>query len=70
MNATALAAITCISGPPWIPGKIAELIGFSYSAFIRITPPRGPRRLLCVVVVTKSACGTGFGYTPAAISPA
>src|SRR5476649_18164 len=32
-----------------------------YSAFIRITPPRGPRRLLWVVVVTKSANGTGFG---------
>ena len=22
-------------------------------------PPRGPRSVLCVVVVTKSACGTG-----------
>ena len=24
-------------------------------------PPRGPRSVLCVVVVTKSAYGTGFG---------
>ena len=33
-------------------------------------PPRGPRRVLWVVEVTTCACGTGFGYTPAAISPA
>ena len=24
-------------------------------------PPRGPRRVLCVVEVTKSACGSGLG---------
>ncbi len=29
-------------------------------------PPRGPRRVLCVVEVTTCACGSGFGYTPAA----
>ena len=28
----------------------------------RIMPPRGPRRVLCVVVVTTSAYGTGFGW--------
>ena len=33
-------------------------------------PPRGPRSVLCVVVVTKSECGTGLGCTPAATSPA
>ena len=33
-------------------------------------PPRGPRRVLCVVEVTTCACGTGFGYTPAATRPA
>jgi hypothetical protein len=27
----------------------------------RIRPPRGPRSVLCVVVVTTSAKGTGFG---------
>jgi hypothetical protein len=34
---------------------MAELIAFSCSAFIRMTPPRGPRRVLCVVEVTTSA---------------
>ena len=28
-NATALAAITCISGPPWLPGKTDALIVFA-----------------------------------------
>ncbi|MOA57471.1 hypothetical protein D3C78_1816580 [compost metagenome] len=70
MNATALAAITCISGPPCRPGKMALLIAFSCCDFIRMMPPRGPRRLLCVVEVTMSACGTGLGYTPAATRPA
>src|SRR5690606_34837377 len=42
-KATALAAMTCISGPPWIPGKMAELMIFSYSDCIMMTPPRGPR---------------------------
>ena len=31
--------------------------------FIRMKPPRGPRSVLCVVEVTTSACGTGFGCT-------
>ncbi len=29
----------------------------------RIKPPLGPRKVLCVVVVTTSAYGSGFGYT-------
>ena len=33
-------------------------------------PPRGPRSVLCVVLVTTSPSGTGFGCTPAATSPA
>ena len=33
-------------------------------------PPRGPRSVLWVVVVTKSACGTGLGCTPPATRPA
>ena len=33
-------------------------------------PPRGPRSVLCVVVVTMSASGTGEGCTPAATRPA
>ncbi len=35
-----------------------------------IIPPRGPRRVLWVVVVTTSQCGTGDGWTPAATRPA
>ena len=33
-------------------------------------PARGPRSVLCVVVVTMCACGTGEGCTPPATSPA
>ncbi len=33
-------------------------------------PPRGPRSVLCVVEVTKSASGTGEGCSPTATSPA
>ena len=33
-------------------------------------PPRGPRSVLCVVVVTTSAWGTGDGCAPPAIRPA
>ena len=67
-NATALAAITCSNGPPWFPGNTAESRscdiffttpfgvffphGLSKSSPIIITPPRGPRSVLCVVVVT------------------
>ena len=52
---TALAATTCISGPPWLPGKMAESIFFASSSLQRMTAPRGPRRVLWVVVVTTSA---------------
>ena len=47
-----------------------ELSGFSYSAVARISPPRGPRRVLWVVLVMKWACLIGLGYSPAATSPA
>ena len=60
-----LPAITCISGPPCRPGKTAELIFRPISASLaRIMPPRGPRSVLCVVVVTTCACGSGLGNTP------
>ena len=36
----------------------------------KISPPRGPRRVLWVVVVTISAWGNGDGWTPAATRPA
>ena len=71
LKATALAAITCISGPPCRPGKIAELIFLAEaSSLVRIRPPRGPRRDLWVVVVTTWAWGTGLGCTPPATRPA
>ena len=69
-KATALAAMTCSSGPPWMPGKICELRVFAYCSRQRIMPPRGPRSVLWVVVVTISAYGTGLGWSPAATSPA
>ena len=65
------AAITCISGPPWRPGNTAELIFFAItSSSVRIIPPRGPRSVLCVVVVTTWAWPNGVGWTPPATSPA
>jgi hypothetical protein len=38
-----------------------DLLGDVVVVRITTMPPRGPRRLLCVVEVTTSACGTGFG---------
>src|ERR1041384_8611544 len=70
LKATAFAAITCIKGPPCIPGKINLSTALAYSALHITTPPRGPRRVLWVVVVTKHAYGTGFGWIAAAIRPA
>ena len=71
LKLTALAAMTCSSGPPCMPGKTAELNFLARSAsFVRMIPPRGPPSVLCVVDVTTCACGTGFGCSPAATSPA
>ncbi len=69
-KATALAAMTCISGPPWMPGKTARSISLANSCLHSTMPARGPRRVLWVVVVTKWQCGTGEGWMPAATSPA
>ena len=42
----------CMSGPPCEPGKMALLIFLAMAgSFVSIMPPRGPRRVLCVVVV-------------------
>ena len=52
-NPAALPAMTCIRGPPCKAGKTALLILFaSSSSFVIIKPPLGPRKVLCVVVVT------------------
>ena len=60
----------CISGPPCCPGKTLRSIAAANSCRHRIIPARGPRSVLCVVVVTTCACGTGEGCTPPATSPA
>ena len=85
-NPTALAAMTCSNGPPCVPGNTAEFSnmliilgspffvvrpqGFSKSLPMRMIPPRGPRRVLCVVEVTMCAYLTGLSSKPAAIRPA
>ena len=56
---TALAAMMCTSGPPCIPGNTTLSMAAANSCLLRIMPARGPRRVLCVVVVTIWACGTG-----------
>jgi len=58
---TALAAIACISGPPWLPGKTALSIALACSSSQRIMPPHAPRRVFWVVVVTIALWGTGLG---------
>src|SRR3712207_7961011 len=73
--------MTCSKGPPWLPGKTAEfnnVLIFFTSPFLvvypqglskslpkRITPPRGPRKVLCVVVVTICAYFNGLFNIPA-----
>ncbi len=59
-KATALAAMTCISGPPWMPGKTALSMALACSSRQRINPPRGPRRVLWVVVVTNARAAPGW----------
>ena len=51
---SAFAAITCSSGPPWVPGKTALSIGFAHFSLVRMIAPRGPRSVLWVVKVTMS----------------
>ena len=58
---TALAAIACIRGPPWMPGKTAESIAFCQSARQRMIAPHAPRSVFCVVVLVMAACGMGDG---------
>src|SRR5258708_3568106 len=67
---TAFAAMMWTSGPPCMPGNVSLSISFAYAAWQSTMPARGPRSVLCVVVETMSACGTGLGCTPAATRPA
>src|ERR1035437_1256561 len=46
LSATALAAMTCISGPPCVPGKTLLSTALPRSSRQKIRPPRGPRRVL------------------------
>ena len=48
LKQTALAAITCINGPPCDPGNNAELSFFCNSSLgpARINPPLGPTKVL------------------------
>ncbi len=71
LNAVALAAITCISGPPCWPGNTLELSFFASSVSREtMKPERGPPIVLCTVDETTSAYGTGDGCSPAATRPA
>ena len=63
-KATALAAMMCSSGPPWMPGNTFESTAFACCCLQRMSPERGPRSVLWVVVVTASAdCPDTYGYT-------
>ena len=63
--------MTCISGPPCRPGNTAELIFLAMSSSsVSTMPPRGPRSVLWVVVVTTWAWPNGEGCSPAATRPA
>ena len=70
LSATAIAAVVWLCGPPCNPGKTALSRTVACSALETNIAPRGPRKVLCVVVVITSANGTGEGWTPAAINPA
>ena len=59
-----------LCGPPWLPGKTLLSISAAYVALHRIIAPQGPRIVLWVVKLTKSACGTGLGCAPPATNPA
>ena len=81
----AFAAMICIKGPPWFPGKTAMFNrcdifwgfpflkvkpkGLSKSSPIKISPPRGPLKVLWVVVVTTWQYGIGLLWSPEAIIP-
>jgi len=53
-----------------MPGKTLESTALACCCLQRISPLRGPRSVLCVVVVTASASGTGEGCSPTATIPA
>ncbi len=54
-----MAAVVWLCGPPCRPGKTALSSALACSSVLMIIAPRGPRRVLWVVVVMTSACPTG-----------
>ena len=58
VKATVLAAITWGSGPPSTSGQPRSTWSFK-SSLHKTSPPRGPRKVLWVVVVTIWAWGIG-----------
>ena len=63
---TAIAAVVWLCGPPCNPGNTALSIDAAWSSSVRIMAPRGPRSVLCVVVVTTGAWPVGEGWAPPA----
>src|SRR6185437_2062698 len=53
-----------------MPGNVTLSTAASNSWRDSTIPARGPRSVLCVVVVTTWQCGTGEGWTPPATRPA
>ena len=46
LKATALAAMACMNGPPWVPGKTDLSMAAASSSLHMIRAPLGPRRVL------------------------
>ena len=67
--AMAMPAVVPLWGPPWRPGNTARSMALACFLSQRIMPPRGPRKVLWVVLVTTPAWPTGEGWTPAATRP-
>ncbi len=65
-----MPAVVWLCGPPCRPGKTALSIAVACAASVMIIAPRGPRSVLCVVVVITGAKPTGDGCAPPAIRPA
>mmetsp|Transcript_53406 Transcript_53406/g.165554 ORF Transcript_53406/g.165554 Transcript_53406/m.165554 type:complete len:218 (-) Transcript_53406:4-657(-) len=63
------APMVALCGPPCSAGKTAPSTASRSSFLQKMMPPRGPRKLLCVVLVTTSAWGKGEGCTPEATRP-
>ena len=68
-SATAIAAVVWLCGPPCRPGKTALSSADACSAVDMIIAPRGPRRVLCVVVVITGGVADRRGVRAAGDQP-